>query len=118
MINKTSKNVNRKKRHFRIRHKVSGTASRPRLNVYRSNKHIFAQIIDDKAGNTLVSANTVEMKLDKGNGVDAAVQVGAEIAKRAKEANITEVVFDRGGYLYHGRVKALADSAREAGLEF
>lgn len=118
MINKTSKNVSRKKRHFRIRHKVSGTASRPRLNVYRSNKHIFAQIIDDKAAHTLVSANSVDMKLENGSGVEAAKLVGAELAKRAKAANVTEVVFDRGGYLYHGRVKALADAAREAGLEF
>ena len=118
MINKTSKNVLRKKRHFRIRRKVSGTATRPRLNIYRSNKHIFAQIIDDNAGHTLVSANSVEMKLAKGSGVEAAKEVGSELAKRALAADVKEVVFDRGGYLYHGRVQALADAAREAGLEF
>lgn len=118
MINKTSRNELRKKRHFRIRHKVQGTASRPRLNVFRSNNHIHAQLIDDMNGHTLVSANSVEMKLENGKNTKAAEQVGAEIAKRAKAADITEVVFDRGGYLYHGRIKALADSAREAGLEF
>lgn len=118
MINKTSKNVLRKKRHFRIRRKVSGTATRPRLNIYRSNKHIFAQIIDDNAGHTLVAANSVEMKLERGSGVEAAKQVGSELAKRALAADVKEVVFDRGGYLYHGRVQALADAAREAGLEF
>ncbi len=118
MINKQSKNELRQKRHFRIRHKVQGTASRPRLNVFRSNNHIHAQLIDDMAGHTLVSANTVEMKLENSKNVEAAKIIGTEIAKRAKEADITEVVFDRGGYLYHGRVKALADAAREAGLEF
>ncbi len=118
MINKTSRNVLRKKRHFRIRHKVSGTAARPRLNIYRSNKHIFAQVIDDVTGTTLVSANSVAMKLEKGSGVEAAKQVGSEVAKLALAADIKEVVFDRGGYLYHGRIKALADSARDAGLEF
>ena len=118
MINKTSRNKLRQKRHFRIRHKVQGTASRPRLNVFRSNNHIHAQLIDDMDNNTLISANSVEMKIEKGGNVKAAEQVGAELAKRAKDANITEVVFDRGGYLYHGRIKALADAAREAGLEF
>ncbi|NLC34004.1 MAG: 50S ribosomal protein L18 [Erysipelothrix sp.] len=117
MIVKKSKNELRQKRHFRIRRKVSGTATRPRLNIYRSNKNIFAQVIDDNAGVTLVSANSVQMKLTS-TGVAAAKEVGSEVAKLAKAANITEVVFDRGGYLYHGRVKALADAAREAGLEF
>ena len=118
MINKTSRNVLRKKRHFRIRRKVSGTASSPRLNVYRSNKHIFAQVIDDKTGNTLVSANSLQMKIKNGGNVEAAKLVGAEVAKLAKAADINKVVFDRGGYLYHGRVAALADAARENGLEF
>ena len=118
MINKTSRNKLRQKRHFRIRHKLQGTATRPRLNVFRSNKNIHAQIIDDMNHNTLVSANSVEMNLENGGNVEAAAKVGAEIAKRAKAADINEVVFDRGGYLYHGRIKALADAAREAGLEF
>ncbi len=118
MINKTSRNKLRQKRHFRIRHKVQGTASRPRLNVFKSNKHIHAQLIDDMGFKTIVSANSVEMKLANGGNVEAATLIGAEIAKKAKAANITEVVFDRGGYLYHGRIKALADAAREAGLEF
>ena len=118
MINKTSRNKLRQKRHFRIRHKVKGTASRPRLNVFRSSKHIHAQLIDDMTQNTLVSVNTVELKLENGGNVKAAELVGTELANRAKAANIEEVVFDRGGYLYHGRIKALADAAREAGLEF
>ena len=117
MINKTSKNVLRKKRHFRIRRKVSGTATRPRLNIYRSNKNIFAQIIDDNAGNTIVSANSVEMKLERGSSVEAAEKVGSEIAKLAKAANVTEVVFDRGD-TYTMVVSKQADAARAAGLEF
>ena len=118
MLKKVSKNEERTRRHERVRTKISGTPARPRLNVFRSNAHIHAQIIDDVNGKTLVSASSVEMKLANGGNVEAAKAVGAEVAKRALEANITEVVFDRGGYVYHGRVQALADSAREAGLKF
>ena len=116
MLKKISKNLQRQRRHVRVRTKVTGTPERPRLNVFRSNSHIHAQLIDDVAGVTLASANSVEMKLEKGGNIDAAKAVGVEIAKRAQEANISEVVFDRGGYLYHGRVKALFDATREAGL--
>lgn len=118
MLKKVSKNEERTRRHARVRTKISGTPERPRLNVFRSNAHIHAQIIDDVNGKTLVAASSVEMKLANGGNVEAAKAVGAEIAKRALEANITEVVFDRGGYVYHGRVQALADAAREAGLKF
>lgn len=118
MLKKVSKNAERQRRHARVRTKVSGTADRPRLNVFRSNSHISAQLIDDVNGVTLVSANSVEMKLENGGNIAAATLVGTEVAQRALKANITNVVFDRGGYLYHGRVKALADAAREAGLEF
>ena len=120
MITKPSKNYVRKRIHGRVRKKVSGTASRPRLNVYRSNKNIYAQLIDDENGVTLVSANTNEKDLNlesKGN-IEAAEQVGKLLAERAVEKGYKTVVFDRGGYLYHGRVKALAEAAREAGLEF
>lgn len=117
MIKKESKNVSRIKRHARIRKNLSGTSETPRLNVFRSNTNIYAQIIDDTAGVTLVSASSLDMKLKK-NDIETATKVGAEIAARAKKAGITEVVFDRGGYAYHGRVKALADGAREAGLKF
>ena len=116
MIKKISKNDARIKRHMRIRTTISGTAEAPRLNVFRSNKNISAQIIDDKKGVTLVSASSIELKL-KGNNIETATKVGEEIAKRAKKAGIKKVVFDRGGYLYHGRVKALADAARNGGLE-
>lgn len=108
----------RKRRHARVRTKVSGTPERPRLNVFRSNAHIHAQIIDDVNGVTLVAASSVEMKLENGSNVEAATAVGKKIAERAMEKNIKNVVFDRGGYVYHGRVKALAEAAREAGLEF
>ena len=118
MLKQVSKNEERTRRHERVRTKISGTPARPRLNVFRSNAHIHAQIIDDVNGKTLVSASSVEMKLANGGNVEAAKAVGAEVAKRALEANITEVVFDRGGYVYHGRVQALADAAREAGLKF
>ena len=120
MVNQKDKNKMRQKRHLRVRMNLAGTASLPRLNVYRSNKHIYAQIIDDEKGVTLVSAssNDKELKLANGSNVEAAKQVGALIGKRALEQSITSVVFDRGGYLYHGRVKALADGAREAGLKF
>ena len=120
MINKVSRNEMRKERHTRIRESLQGTEARPRLNVFRSNAHITAQIIDDIKGVTLVSASSLEKELNLKNGgnVEAAKVVGAEIAKRAKKAKIEKVVFDRGGYLYHGRVKALAEAARENGLEF
>ncbi|MDY0407274.1 50S ribosomal protein L18 [Virgibacillus sp. 179-BFC.A HS] len=120
MITKPDKNVARKRRHARVRRNLSGTQERPRLNVYRSNKHIYAQLIDDTKGVTLASASTVdkELSLDATGSVEAAQKVGELIAKRAQDKGFKSVVFDRGGYLYHGRVKALADSAREAGLEF
>jgi large subunit ribosomal protein L18 len=120
MITKADKNATRKKRHARVRSKLSGTAARPRLNVFRSSKHIYAQLIDDVSGVTLASASTLdkEIGLESSGNVDAAVKVGELVAKRAVEKGIKAVVFDRGGYLYHGRVKALADAARENGLEF
>ncbi|GAF40078.1 LSU ribosomal protein L18p [Agrilactobacillus composti DSM 18527 = JCM 14202] len=119
MITKPDKNKTRQKRHMRVRNKISGTAERPRLNVFRSNQHIYAQLIDDVAGVTLVSASTLDKELDaKGTKTEQAVAVGALIAKRAEAKGFKDVVFDRGGYLYHGRVKALADAARENGLEF
>lgn len=120
MITKADKNATRKKRHARVRAKLTGTAARPRLNVFRSSKHIYAQLIDDVNGVTLASASTLdkEVSLDSTSNVDAAVKVGELVAKRAVEKGVTAIVFDRGGYLYHGRVKALADAARENGLEF
>lgn len=118
MASKLSRNDVRQKRHRRVRVKVSGTTECPRLNVFRSNKNITVQIIDDTNGTTLASASSIELKLENGGNIEAATKVGTEIAKKAKEAKIDKVVFDRGGYLYHGRVKALADAAREAGLEF
>jgi large subunit ribosomal protein L18 len=120
MINKVSRNEVRQARHARVRTKISGTSSIPRLNVFRSNSNIFAQIIDDEKGITLVSASSIdkELKLENGGNKEAAQKVGELIAKRAKEAKISKVVFDRGGYLYHGRVEALAEAARENGLEF
>jgi large subunit ribosomal protein L18 len=122
MFKKVSKNENRMSRHKRVRNKVSGTPVRPRLNVYRSLSNIYAQIIDDVTGHTLVSASSLDKEIKAqfeycGNKV-AAKAVGELIAKKAIEKNINEVVFDRGGYLYHGRVKELADGAREAGLRF
>ncbi len=122
MLTKTSKNTNRRYVHERIRKKILGTAERPRLNVYRSLSQIYVQIIDDLHGTTLVSASSSEgaKKGEKrvGGNVASAKAVGKAIAERAKEKGITKVVFDRGGYIYHGRVKALADAAREAGLQF
>ncbi len=122
MVNKKSKSDVRIKKHMRIRNRVAGTADRPRLAVFRSNNHMYAQIIDDLAGNTLVAASTVEKavkdELEKTNDVDAAAYVGKVIAERALEKGIKTVVFDRGGYIYQGKVQALADAAREAGLEF
>lgn len=112
----------RKRRHFRIRKRINGNAERPRLNVFRSNLHIYAQVIDDTSGHTLVAASTVEksMRADHGDGskITQAQAVGKLIAERALKVGVTRVVFDRGGYRYHGRVKALAEAAREAGLSF
>ena len=120
MIIKTAKNVERKRRHARIRKKVTGTNERPRLNVFRSNKHVYAQLIDDAKGVTLVSASTIEKEFgeDAGVSVETAAKVGKLIAERAMKNGHKQVVFDRGGYLYHGRIKALAEAAREVGLEF
>lgn len=120
MIKKVVRNDVRKARHSRVRNKVSGTKNVPRLNVFRSNSNIFAQIIDDEAGVTLVSASSIdkELKLENGGNIEAATKVGELLGKRAKAKKITEVVFDRGGYLYHGRVEALAEAARKSGLEF
>ena len=116
MITQTKRNEIRKRIHNRIRAKLSGTAERPRLNVYRSLNHIYAQVIDDQSGQTLVSASTIKLKT--GGNVAAAKEIGKAVAEKAVEKGIKKVVFDRGGYLYHGRIKALADAAREAGLEF
>ncbi len=118
MAKTMSRNDVRKKRHARVRNKISGTPECPRLNVFRSSSHIHAQIIDDVNGVTLVSASSVDMKLANGGNVEAAAQVGKAVAERALEKKIENVVFDRGGYIYHGRVKALAEAAREAGLKF
>ena len=120
MINKVARNEVRKARHIRVRNKISGTESVPRLNVFRSNGNIFAQIINDETGTTLVSASSIDkdLKIKNGGNVEAATKVGEVLAKRATELKIVKVVFDRGGYLYHGRVKALAEAARENGLEF
>ena len=118
MIKKLDKNVSRLRRHARVRAKLSGTAEAPRLCVYRSNKNIEAQIIEDVQGVTLVSSSSMSLKLENGSNVDAAKKVGEDIAKKALAKKIKKVVFDRSGYIYHGRVKALAEAAREAGLEF
>ncbi len=119
MINKEAKNVARVRRHERVRSKISGTAECPRLCVFRSNKNIIAQVIDDEAGKTLAYASTLdkEVKTKQAN-IESAKEVGELIAKRAIKAKVKTVVFDRGGYIYHGKVKALAEAAREAGLEF
>jgi len=122
MVKKVSKNAIRQRRHLRVRKKIVGTSERPRLNVYRSNANIYAQIIDDSEGKTLVSASTLDKaiadKVDNGGNIEAAAEVGKLVAERALASGITNVVFDRGGYIYHGRVKAVADAAREAGLVF
>ena len=122
MMSKKSRTKVREKKHMRIRNRFKGTAERPRLCVYRSNMHMYAQIVDDDAHVTLCSASTVQKdvkaELNKTNDVAAAAYLGKVIAERAKEKGITEVVFDRGGYIYHGTVQALAEAAREAGLEF
>ena len=119
MITKTNRKVERQRRHIRVRKKISGTAECPRLCVYRSNSNIYAQIIDDVKGNTIVSASTLDKEVKtKHSNKEAAKEVGALIAKRAIEKNIKTVVYDRGGYIYHGVVKELAEAARAAGLEF
>ena len=122
MVSKKSRSEVRVNKHRKLRNRFSGTAERPRLAVFRSNNHMYAQIIDDTVGKTLVSASTVQKEvkaeLEKTNNVDVAAYLGTVIAKRAIEAGITSVVFDRGGFIYQGKVKALADAAREAGLEF
>ncbi len=122
MVSKKSRQEVRVKKHMKIRNRFSGTAERPRLAVFRSNNHMYAQIIDDTVGNTLVAASTLEKEikaeLEKTNNVDAAAYLGTVIAKRAIEKGIKEVVFDRGGFIYQGKIAALADAAREAGLEF
>lgn len=113
-----SRNDERLRRHARVRSKISGTPACPRLNVFRSNSHVHAQIIDDVNGTTLVATSSVELKIKNGGNTEAAKAVGSEIAKRAKAKKISNVVFDRGGYIYTGRVKALAEAARAAGLKF
>ena len=122
MVSKKSRSKIRVKKHMKIRNRFSGTAQRPRLAVFRSNNHMYAQIIDDTVGHTLVAASTLEKdvkaELEKTNNVDAAAYLGTVIAKRAIEKGIKEVVFDRGGFIYQGKIAALADAAREAGLEF
>lgn len=119
MIKKQNSNVQRLKRHRRVRKNISGTAEKPRLNVFRSSKHIYAQVIDDTKGVTLVSASSLEKDFDgAGSNCEAAKAVGKRVAEKALEKGIKTVVFDRGGYIYHGRVAALAEGAREAGLEF
>jgi large subunit ribosomal protein L18 len=120
MLSKQNRKENTRKRHYRLRRKLSGTSERPRLSVHRSGKHIYAQIIDDLLGTTLACASTVEKDLREASGanMDAARKIGELIAKRAKDAGIASVVFDRGGFLYHGRIAALAEAAREGGLEF
>ena len=122
MIKKFCRKTARKKRHYRLRHTLSGTSERPRLAVFRSNKHIYAQVIDDVKGNTLAASSTLEKALAGGlkstSNIDAAKAVGTDVAKKAMDKGISVVVFDRGGFLFHGRVKALADAAREAGLKF
>ena len=122
MVSKKSRTEVREKKHSRMRNHLAGTAERPRLAVFRSNNHMYAQIIDDTIGNTLVSASTlqkeVKAELEKTNNVDAAAYLGTVLGKKAVEAGITEVVFDRGGFIYQGKIQAFADAAREAGLVF
>jgi len=124
MINKPSRALARKKRHYKMRRNLSGTAARPRLTVFKSNKYIYAQLIDDVAGRTLASASTLDAALVKADelkstsNLDAAKAVGTQVAKKAQELGIDTIVFDRSGYIYHGKIQALADAAREAGLKF
>ena len=117
-MNNKEKREARIRRHVRVRKNISGTSEIPRLNVFRANKAIYAQVIDDSKGVTLVSSSSLELKLQNGGNIEAAQKVGKDIAEKCKKAKINKVVFDRGGFLYHGRVAALAESAREAGLEF
>ncbi len=118
-MSKINRKEGRRRIHARIRKKVAGTAARPRLAVHYSNQHVYAQVIDDEAGRTLVSASTLDKSFEKAaSNVESAAKVGALVAERAKAANVSAVVFDRGGHLYHGKIKALADAAREAGLQF
>ena len=122
MIRQFNRKASRKKRHYRLRHHLAGTAERPRLAVFRSNKHIYAQVIDDTVGRTLAASSTMEKavgaNLKSTSDIDAAKAVGSDVAKKAMEKGVKAVVFDRGGFLFHGRVKALADAAREPGLNF
>ena len=118
MIKKESKNSQRIMRHKRVRKNISGTSEMPRLNVFRSNTQIYAQIINDETGTTLASSSSVQLKIKNGGNIEGAKLVGADIAKKAKKNKIEKIVFDRGGYQYHGRVEALANAARENGLEF
>lgn len=119
MVTKIDRDAERKRRHKRVRNKISGTAERPRLCVFRSNKNLYVQVIDDTTGNTLVSASTLDKEIKtKHSNKEAAKELGALIAKKAQSKKIKQVVYDRGGYVYHGVVKELAESAREAGLEF
>jgi len=124
MINKPSRAAARKKRHYKMRRNLSGTAARPRLTVFKSNKYIYAQLVDDVAGHTLASASTLDAAFVKANnlestsGVDAAKAIGTQVAKKALDKGIDTIVFDRSGYIYHGKLAALADAAREAGLKF
>ncbi|MDD7087476.1 MAG: 50S ribosomal protein L18 [Lachnospiraceae bacterium] len=118
MLKKTKKNELRLRRHQRVRNTVSGTPDCPRLNVFRSNANIYAQVIDDTTGKTLVSSSSLVLKLENGGNIEAAKAVGKDVAEKCLDANIESVCFDRGGYVYHGRVQALADAAREAGLKF
>jgi large subunit ribosomal protein L18 len=118
MITQNKRNAIRQRIHSRIREKLAGTGERPRLNVYRSLNHIYVQLIDDQKGETLISASTLALKLKSGGNVAAAKEIGKAVAEKAVANGIKQVVFDRGGFLYHGRVKALAEAAREAGLEF
>ena len=118
MVSKQSKNISRKRRHARVRSKISGTPEMPRLCLYRSNKNIEAQIIDDVNGVTLVASSSMSLKLENGSNIEAAALVGKDIAEKALAKKINTIVFDRSGYIYHGRVKALAEAAREAGLKF
>ncbi len=118
MLKKTKKNELRLRRHQRVRNTVSGTPDCPRLNVFRSNANIYAQVIDDTTGKTLISSSSLVLKLENGGNIEAAKAVGKDVAEKCLAANIESVCFDRGGYVYHGRVQALADAAREAGLKF
>jgi large subunit ribosomal protein L18 len=118
MITQTNRNEIRQRIHKRIRENLAGTTERPRLNVFRSLNHIYAQVIDDQKGETLASASTLALKSKTGGNIAAAKEIGKAIAETAKAKGVTKVVFDRGGFLYHGRIKALADAAREGGLEF